>query len=63
MKSIIFIWLFQIALGIAALVGEIKCIIHLCECDFEPSYKAEIIYAVGSVTGAGAIIGYFDLGE
>jgi hypothetical protein len=26
-------------------VGQIMCIYRFCKCDFEPSYKAEIIYA------------------
>jgi len=63
MKAIFLFTVLYVALIIAALIGEIRCIVHLCECDFEPSYKAEIIYTVGACTGAGAIIGYFDLGK
>lgn len=55
--------LFALVLYVAMIVGYIKCVVNLIQCDFEPSYKAEIIYGFGCVTGAGSIIGYLDLGE
>lgn len=45
------------------IAGYIQCIVKFCKCDFEPSYKAEILYGVGSVTGLGAVIGWMDLGK
>lgn len=45
------------------LTGYVKNIVKLCKCDFEPSYKAEVIHSIGVVTGLGAIIGYIDLGK
>lgn len=44
-------------------VGEIMCIYRFCKCDFEPSYKAEIIYAASFVTGVGGVTGYIDFGK
>ena len=52
------------ALGVIFLTsGEIMCIYRFCKCDFEPSYKAEIIYAASFVTGVGGITGYIDFGK
>ena len=49
---------------VAVLVlGEVKCIVKFIRCDFEPSYKAEIVYGVGMLTPIGCIIGYMDLGK
>ena len=50
-----------IALGVLAVVGEISCIYKFVTSDFEPSYKREVIYGIGMVTGVGAIIGYMDI--
>lgn len=44
-------------------IGEIKCIIHLIQCDFKPPYKAEILYLVGAVTGLGGIFGWCNFGK
>lgn len=51
-----------IVIGFLA-VGEVMCAYRFCKCDFEPSYKAEIIYAASFVTGFGAITGYIDFGK
>ncbi len=47
----------------AAVIGEFMCIVKFVKCDFEPSYKAEIVYGVGAVSGFGTIIGWFDFGK
>lgn len=60
-KTINWISIIYIALIIAGITGEVKCIIKFCQCDFKPSYKAEIIYGLGVVTGFGAVIGYMDI--
>ena len=39
------------------------CIVKFVKCDFEPSYKAEIVYGVSAVSGLGGIIGWFDFGK
>jgi len=46
-----------------ALIGEIKCVYKFFSCDFAPSYKAEIIYGFGTLSGFGGIIGYMDFGK
>lgn len=55
--------LFAILIILAALIGEVMCVVKFVKCDFEPSYKAEIIYGGAAVTGFGAIVGYLDLGK
>lgn len=58
-KTILLIYLIYL-LGI---IGWIKGIVNFCSCDFEPSYKAEIVYGIGSITGLGAILGWIDFGK
>jgi hypothetical protein len=52
-----------IGLSLVALyfIGYVKCVIKFVKCDFEPSYKAEAVYAVGCFTGLGGIIGWVDV--
>ena len=45
------------------LVGWVKGVVNLCNCDFKPSYEAEVVYAFGTVTGFGAVVGWMDFGE
>jgi hypothetical protein len=33
----------------------------MCTCNWEPVGKAEIVYTVGTFTGAGVIIGYISI--
>ena len=53
--------LIVLVIGIAMFVGEIKCIIKMINCNFEPIGKAEIFYTIGTFTGAGCVIGYIDI--
>ena len=43
-------------------VGEIKCIVKFIKCDFEPDYKAEVVYGIGLIS-YGPIIGWCNVGE
>ena len=43
------------------IIGEVKCIIKMVECNWEPIGKAEVIYTVGTFTGLGCVIGYIDI--
>ena len=61
MKTSIVIVAIYSAIIIGALVGEIKCIIKMVQCNWEPIGKAEIIYTAGSFTGLGAVVGYLDI--
>ncbi len=58
-----FFMLIYVGLIALALTGWIKGLVKFCECDFEPNYKAEIIYGVGVFTGLNCIVGYMDLGK
>jgi hypothetical protein len=53
--------LLVIALSIAALVGEVKCIVKAVNCNWEPVGKSEIIYTGAALTGLGCIVGYIDI--
>ncbi len=44
-------------------VGWVMNVVKFTQCDFEPSYKAEVIRAVGIVTPIGFVAGYMDLGK
>jgi len=55
---IVFIWL---SIVIAALVGEIKCIIKAIDCNWEPIGKAEVVYTGAALTGFGSIVGYLNI--
>lgn len=45
-------------------IGWILNIVKLTKCDFEPSYKAEIIRIIGiPVSPVGMIAGYMDIGR
>ena len=50
---------------LVAIFGWCRCIYKFASCDFEngKSWKAEIIYGIGTFTGAGAVIGYMDFGK
>lgn len=61
MKTSIVIIAIYASIIIGALVGEVKCIIKMCQCNWEPIGKAEIIYTAGACTGLGAIVGYLDI--
>jgi hypothetical protein len=41
--------------------GEIRCIYKAINCNWKPVGKAEIIYTGASLTGLGAVVGYFDI--
>lgn len=44
-----------------ALTGWIMCVAKLVQTDFKAPYKAEIIYGIGTFTGAGAVLGYINI--
>lgn len=43
--------------------GWVKNLIKLSECDFEPSYKAEVIRIVGIIPPVGMVTGWLDVGK
>jgi hypothetical protein len=42
-------------------LGEISCGIKMYQCNWNPLGKAELIYTVSFFTGAGVIVGWFDI--
>lgn len=61
MRTVIIIAVLYLAIPIAAIVGEIKCIVKACKCNWEPIGKAEIIYTAAACSGLGAIVGYINI--
>jgi hypothetical protein len=61
MKGTIIGGIIYLAIAIALLVGEIKCIIKMIDCNWEPIGKAEVIYTAATFTGVGCIVGYMDI--
>lgn len=53
--------IFYILIVIAIVFGEIRCIYKMVSCNWDPIGKAEIVYTIGTFTGAGAIIGYLNI--
>jgi hypothetical protein len=53
----------MLAIFLLGVVGEICCVFNFIRCDFEPSYKAEVVYGVSMFTPAGAVVGYMDFGK
>ena len=51
----------QLLIVLILLIGEIRCFYKAVTCNWEPIGKAEIIYTIGVFTGAGGIIGYFNI--
>lgn len=61
MKKYFVFTILQIAIYLLFIIGEIMCIYKAVKCNWEPVGKAEIVYTVASFTGAGAIVGWFDI--
>ena len=61
MKTSIAVTLIYAAIIIAAVTGEVKCIIKAIDCNWEPIGKAEVIYTGASLTGLGFVVGYIDI--
>lgn len=61
MKTGIAVGIIYILFIIIGLIGEVKCIIKMVQCNWEPIGKAEIIYTVGTFTGFGAVIGWINI--
>ena len=61
MKTSLFLIVLYVGLIVGLLVGEVKCIIKMVNCNWEPIGKAEVIYTASTFTGLGCIIGYIDI--
>jgi len=58
-------WILLIIAGVTAVpVGYIKNVIGLTRCDFEPSYKAEVIRTIGILAPpVGIIAGWIEIDD
>jgi len=61
MKYTRLIAIIPLVIVILGSIGWVMCVVKLVKTDFQAPYKAEVIYAVGTFTGAGAIIGWIDI--
>ncbi len=50
-----------ILIVLVMLTGQVKCVIKAFSCNWSPIGKAEVVYTIGSLTGFGSVIGYFDI--
>ncbi len=50
-----------ISIAILIIIGEVKCIIKMCKCNWDPIGKEEIFYTIGTFTGLGFVIGWIDI--
>jgi hypothetical protein len=55
--------LLKITLILFITVGYVMCVIKLINCDFQAPFKAEFLYTIGSFTGLGGILGWFNFGK
>lgn len=53
----------SVALIVAAVIGEVRCIYQFFTSDFEPIGKREVFYGIAAVTGVGVVVGYFDIAD
>ena len=53
--------LIYLAISLFLFIGEVKCIIKMINCNWDPIGKSEILYTVGTFTGLGSIIGWIDI--
>ena len=53
--------LIYLAISVLLLVGEVKCVIKMINCNWDPIGKSEILYTVGTFTGLGSIIGWINI--
>lgn len=53
--------IFSFLILIFLFIGEIKCIIKVVNCNWEPIGKAEVVYTVAACTGVGGIVGWMNI--
>lgn len=50
-----------VTIWVAALIGEIRCIVKAFQCNWDPIGKAEILYTASACTGLGAVVGWINI--
>lgn len=58
MKKLFIIW---VLIFIFVIIGWVKNISKLIDCNFEPVGKAEIVRCIGILPPVGAIVGWMDI--
>jgi len=53
--------LLPVILILFLLVGEVRCLSRMIQCNWNPVGNAEVIYSVGAITGLGGIIGWIPI--
>jgi len=53
--------IFGLILAGLLIVGEIKCVVKMLNCNWDPIGKSEIIYTAGVFAGTGSIIGWINI--
>jgi len=51
----------ELVIILLCLWGEGRCLYKMITCNWEPIGKSEIIYTVAFFTGAGVVVGYFNI--
>jgi hypothetical protein len=60
-KKVNYMKLAYLVLTVILLIGEVKCVIKMCSCNWESVGKSEAVYTIGTFTGLGCVIGYIDI--
>jgi len=63
MKTFKLVTAIFVLIGVMALIGYVRCVVKFIQCDFEEPHRAEVIYGVGTFTGIGAVIGWFNIND
>ncbi len=50
-----------LAIVLFMLIGEVRCIVKMCQCNWEPVGKAEAIYTAATFTGLGVVVGWINI--
>lgn len=53
--------IFYVLIVLLLVIGEIQCIYKAINSDWNPIGKREIIYTGASLTGLGAVVGWFNI--
>ena len=54
---------FLVVILLVVVIGWVKNVIKLSECDFEAPYKAEVVHTIGLVPFVGMVTGWLDVGK
>ena len=55
--------IFVLVIVVVVMVGWVKNVIKLADCDFTAPYKCEVVHGVGIIPPVGMITGWLDVGK